>query len=92
MLIDRYTKCVLTVIAVCLVWISLGGPSLWPVARAQSTVPAEVVVSGWKDTNGVVWSLPAFISRPSGTFAAEAERLRFEALHQQGMRMPVMTQ
>jgi hypothetical protein len=28
MTIDRYTKTVLTVIAACLVWLSIGGPSL----------------------------------------------------------------
>ena len=35
MYVDRYTKLVLTVIAVCLVWISLGGPSLITSASAQ---------------------------------------------------------
>jgi hypothetical protein len=36
MRIDRYVKVVLTIIAVCLVWIALGGPQLLAPAHAQS--------------------------------------------------------
>jgi hypothetical protein len=36
---DRYTKIVLTIIALCLVWLSLGGPKLLPAARAQDAQP-----------------------------------------------------
>ena len=35
MRLDLYTKAVLTVIAACLVWISLGGPSLLVPLSAQ---------------------------------------------------------
>jgi|SRR6187549_2041093 hypothetical protein len=35
MAIDRYTKTVLTVIAACLVWLSVGGPSLITAISAQ---------------------------------------------------------
>lgn len=35
MTVDRYTKTVLTIIAVCLVWLSLGGSSLLPRVEAQ---------------------------------------------------------
>ena len=39
MKIDRYTKVVLTIIAACLVWLSIGGPQLLPSARAQEPQP-----------------------------------------------------
>jgi hypothetical protein len=45
---DLYTKAVLTIIAVCLVWLCLGGPSLMTPAQAQ-TAPTEVVIVGWKE-------------------------------------------
>ena len=45
--IDRYTKTVLTVIAVCLIWISLGGPSLLTPVAAQNNVQ-DVAIVGWK--------------------------------------------
>lgn len=48
MKIDRYTKLVLTIIAACLVWMSLGGPSLITSAHAAS--PSVVYVAG-------VWDL-----------------------------------
>ena len=35
MFVDRYTKVVLTVIALCLVWLSVGGPSVAPPVQAQ---------------------------------------------------------
>jgi hypothetical protein len=40
MQIDKYTKVVLTLIAVCLLWLSIGGPALLPTAHAES-VPVQ---------------------------------------------------
>jgi hypothetical protein len=51
MKIDRYTKVVLTIIAACLVWISLGGPSL--VATAHAASPSVVYVAGLWDLDNV---------------------------------------
>ena len=45
---DLYTKAMLTIIAVCLVWLCLGGPSLMTPAQAQSS-PTQVVIVGWKE-------------------------------------------
>ena len=56
MSVDRYTKAVLTVIAVCLVWLSLGGPSLLPVVTAQDG--GRVILSGWVDEKGSVRPFP----------------------------------
>ena len=55
MRIDLYTKVVLTVIAVCLVWISLGGPSvLTPVsAQVRTSGYQRVVLAGWSDSGGI---------------------------------------
>ena len=50
MKIDRYTKVVLTIIAACLVWMSLGGPSLVDTAHAAS--PSVVYVAGLWDLDG----------------------------------------
>lgn len=57
MTVDRYTKVVLTVIAVCLVWLSVGGPSLVTPVRAQDD--ARVLLRGWLDDTGRVISFPA---------------------------------
>ena len=56
---DRYTKIVLTVIAACLIWSSLGGPSLISPVSAQSD---RVYIAGWIDQDGSFRSLP----RPAG--------------------------
>ena len=57
---DRYTRVVLTVIAVCLVWLSLGGPSLvTPVAAQKHSGFENVVIAGWVDTAGVEHQLKA---------------------------------
>lgn len=56
--VDRYTKLVLTVIAVCLVWLSLGGPSLITPLAAQGPVGQRVLISGWVDETGVTRALP----------------------------------
>ena len=53
---DLYTKVVLTVIAACLVWLSIGGPSLVTPVEAQGT-PNRVVLSGWIDEAGMLRSL-----------------------------------
>lgn len=59
MSVDRYTKIVLTVIAACLIWLSLGGPSLISPVSAQSD---RVYIAGWIDQDGSFRSLP----RPAG--------------------------
>jgi hypothetical protein len=56
MRIDRYTKVVLTIIAACLFWLSLGGPGLLPAAHAQSTT-THVLIAGWVDDKGKVHSV-----------------------------------
>jgi hypothetical protein len=56
MSVDRYTKLVLTVIAVCLVWISLGGPSLITPVKAQTA--DRVLLAGWVDAKGAVLQFP----------------------------------
>jgi hypothetical protein len=61
MSVDRYTKAVLTVIALCLVWISLGGSSLIPKAEAQAQAQEQrVFIAGWVDDHGT----PRLFPRP----------------------------
>jgi hypothetical protein len=55
---DRYTKAVLTVIAACLVWLSLGGPSVITPVNAQAN-GQRVLLAGWVDDTGAVISFPA---------------------------------
>lgn len=62
MTIDRYTKVVLTVIAACLVWLSVGGPSLLTSVMAQ-TGYERVVIVGWLDAEGREHALPTSGSR-----------------------------
>ncbi len=50
MTVDRYTKAVLTAIAACLMWLSLGGPSLLPTASRAK--PGVVYLGGWVDSSG----------------------------------------
>ena len=57
MAVDRYTKLVLTVIAVCLVWLSVGGPSL--IAPVSAQTGDRVVLAGWVDEKGLVVKFPA---------------------------------
>ena len=57
MAVDRYTKAVLTVIAVCLVWLSLGGPSMMTPVSAQAD-GNRVILAGWVDETGAVVSFP----------------------------------
>ena len=58
MTVDRYTKVVLTVIAACLVWLSVGGPSLITPVSAQGD-SQRVLLSGWVDEKGSVVGFPA---------------------------------
>ena len=55
MTVDRYTKLVLTVIALCLVWLSLGGPALMTPVSAQAD---GVLLRGWVDESGAVLAFP----------------------------------
>ena len=57
MTVDRYTKAVLTVIAACLLWLSLGG-NFDSALHAQGEYQ-RVIVAGWMDQNGFVRPLPA---------------------------------
>jgi len=56
MRVDLYTKAVLTIIAVCLVWISLDGPSLLiPLSAQQQSRTSgyeRVLIAGWIDHTG----------------------------------------
>jgi hypothetical protein len=56
MTLDRYSKLVLKVIAVCLVWLSLGGPSLITPVHAQ--LGDRVMLAGWVDEKGTVRPFP----------------------------------
>jgi hypothetical protein len=59
MTIDRYTKTMLTVIAICLLWMSLGGPSLITGVSAQpGPNDQRVVITGWTDSTGYSHALP----------------------------------
>lgn len=80
MAVDRYTKAVLTVIAVCLVWLSLGGPALVTPVNAQ-TAPQSVILAGFTDYTGYIWSFPrpAYVSQtPSGAPTLAALPVRDE--------------
>jgi hypothetical protein len=63
MRIDRYTKFVLTIIAACLVWLSLGGPTVLPTAQAQSN---QVVIAGWIGNDGRLHPLSAPLAAADG--------------------------
>ena len=55
---DNYTKAILTIIAVALVWIAVGGPALMPTVRAQAILGERVTVVGWEDRAGVRHNFP----------------------------------
>jgi len=55
MAVDRYTKMILTVIALCVVWLSLGGPSLVTPVNAQND---RVYLAGWIDERGAFRPFP----------------------------------
>jgi len=65
MSVDLYTKAVLTVIATCLLWISVGGPSLLTSVSAQSN-GQRVLISGWVDGDGTVRPLYPGVSKGYG--------------------------
>lgn len=56
MRIDFYTRAVLTVIALCLVWIAIGGPAVLPAAEAQGVT--RVMIVGWEASGGSDKKLP----------------------------------
>lgn len=56
---DTYTKVMLTIIAVCLLWIAAGGPALVPAVEAQGE--QRVVIVGWQPSiydTGVARGMP----------------------------------
>lgn len=65
MSLDRYTKVVLTLILACLVWISVGGPSLIAPVQAQSE--NRVLIAGWIDQDGNLRTLPTRFNSPGTT-------------------------
>ena len=54
MRIDFYTKVVLTVIAVSLAWIAVGGPSLFSAVQAQGNAVQNVRIVGWGNGSSTV--------------------------------------
>lgn len=46
---DFYTKTLLTIIAACLIYLSLGRPGIVPVVQAQNE-PAHVILAGWSQS------------------------------------------
>jgi hypothetical protein len=52
---DRYTKAILTIIALCLLWIAAGGPYVLPAVEAQDRTPQRVVVVGWEQGSVGSW-------------------------------------
>ena len=59
MRIDTYTKAVLTIIAVALVWIAAGGTNVVPAVEAQDRTPTRVVIVGWEQGgSGAARALP----------------------------------
>jgi hypothetical protein len=47
---DLYTRVVLTVIALCLLWMSVGGPLL--ITPVQARGGQSVVIAGWLNQSG----------------------------------------
>ena len=52
MVVDVYTKGVLTVIAACLLWLTLGGGRLVPATAQAQSQANRVVIAGWVDAGG----------------------------------------
>jgi hypothetical protein len=63
MRIDLYTRVMLTIIAACLVWLGLGGPSVVTPTQAQDTT--HVVITGWMDDKGTTHKLASCCGRES---------------------------
>jgi hypothetical protein len=62
MRVDLYTKSVLTIIAICLVWLCVRNASVASVAQAQGDASGayqQVVIGGWVGGDGVIRILPA---------------------------------
>ena len=60
----RYTNCVLTIIALCLLAIAGRGLGILPDASAQNAGRGQpVVITGWQVSNDSV-ALPVFIKNP----------------------------
>ena len=60
MAVDRYTRVILTVIAACLVWLSVGGSPLVPPVTAQAG--DRVILAGWEDARGNTRRFPLVFS------------------------------
>lgn len=54
---DFYTKAVLTIIAVCLVWLCLDRSRLLPTVSAQAT--NQVFLAGWVADDGALRKFPS---------------------------------
>jgi len=54
---DTYTKIMLTVIAACLLWLSVGGSSRFTALHAATTDIRYVVIAGWSDASNHVHPL-----------------------------------
>lgn len=80
MRIDAYTKAVLTVIAVCVVWLSLGGPNLLSVAHAQTTFerPFPSVIKS-PDFGYRVDGWRGYGQAPLGTLVVNIDGMWYEA-------------
>ena len=82
MRVDVYTKTVLTIIMLCLVWLSLGGPALLPPAQAQVNARTphvadgadRVVIAGWVDASGKTVRFPESTSFRGLPVLTAAER------------------
>jgi hypothetical protein len=72
-MIDRYTKAVLTVIALCLLYLCMGRPGIMTPAAAQSSGYARQVLAGWVDSTGVEWKFPQPKGAANGVSALPAE-------------------
>ena len=75
MRVDVYMKVILTIIAACLVYFSLGGRAVIPVARAESD-GSRLLITGWRDADGRVQRLPSTSSADRGS--------RCQATHSDG--------
>jgi len=82
MTVDRYTKVVLTVIAACLIWLSVGGPSLVSSVSAQTSGYERVLLAGWIDQAGVERPLPAYPPTATGKPARPAPLPVWDAVAQ----------
>jgi hypothetical protein len=59
MIVDRYTKTILTVIAVCLVWLCVGNARFGaPLEAQQPREPQRVVIVGWTAPEAVTIQAP----------------------------------